>query len=894
MSVKKPPQVRKLSSSPVSLSREDTKDKDKDKKKKLVVACMACRAKKVKCSSDKPACRNCLRLNVPCEYPLIRNRGSRFGYSGYMEKRLTSLEKCLLTADAQRGLTSTISLIPTFDAGNTSFDGKSAPTPVSQASPRGASNTYAESNASDESTLTIKLPSPELTDYFVDLYFKHIHNHTYSYLYRPLFEEKVRNGTVNKALVYAVCGLCCRFANHPKIEPGAKDYLGAQYITQARKLIRSQLEDPDIETVQASICVVQYEFFLANGSKSMIYIGLAIRMASHLSLFKELEGPELAATTWQERELRRRTWWSIVVLDRLAHGTNWTLLIPAEHFEVQLPSSRENFELDQQQRTVFLDGKGSDIPFDEDAKQAPVHKFEHNVFSLHILVVEAWSRVTKYANDGALRKSAKKAHLKKTQASIKSEGSDGDGSSATTSGEEQALPWELGSDFQVLAATIRDIQTKIPDYLQFSPENLQEAAAMGIHGMFVHVHCVLQQTICTLYQTVYPLNTSLYTRQQLETVPRTFLETAAVNIVNSASVISSVAMELLQHNMVPAPFVGFCVFSTSPVHIANTFSKDALTSSQAQHNLATNLKLLIHLKDYWQVVSMWCSTIRERYSEKLRQVEAAASKQNPDKIESTTGTPLVYNHHYTPTNAKHKSGEIDKRKVAMAAMRKKEMKEVTCKEEAAIQGSQEMQPTTDQFATWTAATSELEQQQQQQQQQREKQVLTSSTPVTIPSTPVLMSVFTDVRSDLGSARNVSFALPQAMQSVSKPSTPLHSSHASPRSTADENHDLNMLKNILYPSFSNPPMHFGGEMDHGHQQESVPSPRNWDLFPELSQTTPQEYGFHDLGEQWLRHFEIGVDDIQRVFPKAEGYDNSMMNYLPIVPPNPETIPDEAMM
>lgn len=68
----------------------NTGDKDK---KKLVVACIGCRKKKIKCSSDRPACSNCLRLNIPCEYPVIRNRGSRFGYMEMLNRRMQHLEK---------------------------------------------------------------------------------------------------------------------------------------------------------------------------------------------------------------------------------------------------------------------------------------------------------------------------------------------------------------------------------------------------------------------------------------------------------------------------------------------------------------------------------------------------------------------------------------------------------------------------------------------------------------------------------------------------------------------------------------------------------------------------------------------------------------------------------
>ena len=74
-------------------SQADKEKKQAKEKKKLIVACIGCRKKKIKCSSDRPACSNCLRLNIPCEYPVIRNRGSRFGYMEMLNRRMQHLEK---------------------------------------------------------------------------------------------------------------------------------------------------------------------------------------------------------------------------------------------------------------------------------------------------------------------------------------------------------------------------------------------------------------------------------------------------------------------------------------------------------------------------------------------------------------------------------------------------------------------------------------------------------------------------------------------------------------------------------------------------------------------------------------------------------------------------------
>lgn len=42
--------------------------------KRATVACSACRARKIKCSGDKPICTTCAKGSVQCEYPVVRKR----------------------------------------------------------------------------------------------------------------------------------------------------------------------------------------------------------------------------------------------------------------------------------------------------------------------------------------------------------------------------------------------------------------------------------------------------------------------------------------------------------------------------------------------------------------------------------------------------------------------------------------------------------------------------------------------------------------------------------------------------------------------------------------------------------------------------------------------------
>lgn len=54
--------------------RKPSGGQEHTKVKRATVACSACRARKIKCSGDKPICTTCAKGSVQCEYPIVRKR----------------------------------------------------------------------------------------------------------------------------------------------------------------------------------------------------------------------------------------------------------------------------------------------------------------------------------------------------------------------------------------------------------------------------------------------------------------------------------------------------------------------------------------------------------------------------------------------------------------------------------------------------------------------------------------------------------------------------------------------------------------------------------------------------------------------------------------------------
>ncbi|KAK1719504.1 hypothetical protein CaCOL14_001795 [Colletotrichum acutatum] len=88
---------------------------------------------------------------------------------------------------------------------------------------------------------------------------------------------------------------------------------GRIFYNQARILISDLLDRPCIKSVQATFILGVYLMPASAISASYVYMGLALRKALAIGLQQEPDDPSL---TEDEKETRRRLWWSIYSLER--------------------------------------------------------------------------------------------------------------------------------------------------------------------------------------------------------------------------------------------------------------------------------------------------------------------------------------------------------------------------------------------------------------------------------------------------------------------------------------------------------------------------------------------------------------------------------------------------
>lgn len=430
--------------------------------------------------------------------------------------------------------------------------------------------------------------------HLVELYFRHVHGQTYSFLHKPSFIPRIKQGKVNRTLLLALCGLTARYSRHPSIASSTPHEAGERFIAAARKSLSEEFDEPTIETIQAVIIIVQHDFFRSKGKKSMIYVSLAIRMAATLELHVEPNDPDML---FQEREARRRTYWSLVVLDRLAHsGPHWQVHLRTDTIHLQLPCRDYYYENNIPVITETL--QGTEPPPIRVGGMIPVTR--KGELGLHAYIVKTtiiWCDINKYVMEEFKN--------------------------------ETIPPWKEGSRFHELETGLQELFASLPTEYHYSRERLMALDTLNHGTSLVHLHVELVLSLCSLSRSMYPFN---YRKMKFsEPPPKAFIERAAVNIMSSANAQSAMIDDVLgMEDFHMAPFIGFGVFAVSSVHIANSFSPDPAVASAAKNNLAINLKFLVIMREYWYSVGVWCIILKDRYFQKAKRHKLKSQQSSYD------------------------------------------------------------------------------------------------------------------------------------------------------------------------------------------------------------------------------------------------------------------------
>ncbi|KAL2816107.1 type I 3-dehydroquinase-domain-containing protein [Aspergillus granulosus] len=172
--------------------------------------------------------------------------------------------------------------------------------------------------------------SSRIPDAMLDAYFARLHGKPFFILDEAATRTRHANGTLPAYLGMAVYALTLRYTtvNPP---PGS-----LEYARQARRMV--DIDQPSIENLQTLLLLSQTFYAYGCGKKAYMTLGNAVSMVLALDLYRE--PPASHPTPPAEREMRRRLFWAVYVMDRfLTCGSKRPCLVADHSIVVRLPAS---------------------------------------------------------------------------------------------------------------------------------------------------------------------------------------------------------------------------------------------------------------------------------------------------------------------------------------------------------------------------------------------------------------------------------------------------------------------------------------------------------------------------------------------------------------------------
>ncbi|KAH6662904.1 fungal-specific transcription factor domain-containing protein [Plectosphaerella plurivora] len=307
-------------------------------------ACNACRRRKSRCTGGRP-CRSCRRLDEVCEYPNPGVRASarrRSSASQQQQIRVAGLVgEVLPDLPVARGSVVALAAEERMTAIETRLDDISqqlrqlteltrqictakVQTPgSSNAAPRLDTNNFGSFiDPLPSQHWAVKLehliPDTTIRAIFRD-YFTLAHNQPYSFFHETTFYTRYDVGLLPDHLVLAVLSHAMRFSDH--IPRDRSRQMSVLFANMAWKsivhLYFQERVDADLAAVQTITLLSIFDFTAGHErhDQAWVKIGLAIRISQDLRLMIDDESLLLS---YAEREERRRVFWSVYMLDRLA------------------------------------------------------------------------------------------------------------------------------------------------------------------------------------------------------------------------------------------------------------------------------------------------------------------------------------------------------------------------------------------------------------------------------------------------------------------------------------------------------------------------------------------------------------------------------------------------
>ncbi|ESZ93795.1 hypothetical protein SBOR_5824 [Sclerotinia borealis F-4128] len=594
----------------------ELKTKAGKERKRLPLACTACRRKKIRCSGEKPACRNCTKSKIPCVYKVTTKKAApRTDYMAMIDKRLKRMEIRIINILPKEEQNGTLSVIranvkppipgtlpskasagkkrPAEETLGPELDNWSKSTskrPKANVNQNQASKTHTLLAQEEEENKLLgegaeKLPSRELQEHLAEVFFESVYGQTYHLLHKPSFMMKLQAEALPPVLVLAVCACAARFSNHVELDTEPAFLRGEEWASEARDIVLKRYDWPNITILTCLLILGFHEFGTCQGGRSWSLAGQAIRMAYALQLHKDLDHDPLkpdndgksTKLSFIDREIRRRTMWACFLMDRFeSSGTGRPTFIKEENLEIQLPVKEHMFLFDISGPTENLRGEVA-RPITPGGGQLANPKQNMGVAAYVIRSIAMYSNVITYFNQGG--------------------------------SERDPYPmWHPESKYPALSKQLEDFQEAMPEDMVYNNENLRTHETGGLANQFIFLYVVIQQTALFLNRFAAPLEPG----GRLAKAPKEFVTRLGAKAMKAAGSIANLIADGQSYS-ITAPFIGYCAFSASTVLVFGAFSKNPILEESSKKNLTVTVKYLAKMKKYWGTFHWMSEKLKAQY-----------------------------------------------------------------------------------------------------------------------------------------------------------------------------------------------------------------------------------------------------------------------------------------
>ncbi|CAG8551083.1 5403_t:CDS:2 [Diversispora eburnea] len=158
-----------------------------------------------------------------------------------------------------------------------------------------------------------ELPSQELSDHLLEIYFTHVHP-LLPVIYKPRFFDQLKDKDhLPHLLLNAIYSFSARFSDRPEVRKYSNDpnTAGDVFFDRAKALLDNDYDKARVTTIQALVILSLREYGKSNVTRAWLYAGMASRMSQELGMHRNNEKWHPIDLSREQREEQKRVFWAI-------------------------------------------------------------------------------------------------------------------------------------------------------------------------------------------------------------------------------------------------------------------------------------------------------------------------------------------------------------------------------------------------------------------------------------------------------------------------------------------------------------------------------------------------------------------------------------------------------